>query len=403
MHRIAYLFPLVTAVALLLLFRNYDQWWAYLLMVALSDLLLWLIIRRASRKREYLSGYAVNIQHHEAWTERVVIQEAYTDGNGKTRHRTVIRYHYHPDIWFMKLNTGVEVHVSESVYDRYRMIWGTERTEIYPYHPNCVGGGGGQLYEWNGVYADAGTSTYNGLYVNYVINSNSIFNTGEVTKEEINEFGLIDYPDIDDTETDVVLCSDNISKRLQISEDIQREYQLFNAFSGENKQIHAFVLVFDAAGGITTALKQQAYWKGGNKNEFVVCLGVDVEENSVRWCKAFSWCDIPRLESATESYFIEHKELDLLSYASWLTQNVSLWKRKEFKDFKYLGISLSPWRKVLVYFIALLLSAAMVVIACDIAITNRDEDISGIRDCSGYGYELLDKYFGDNSSDTEYY
>ena len=76
MHRIAYLFPLVTAVALLLLFRNYDQWWAYLLMVALSDLLLWLIIRRASRKREYLSGYAVNIQHHEAWTERVVIQEA---------------------------------------------------------------------------------------------------------------------------------------------------------------------------------------------------------------------------------------------------------------------------------------------------------------------------------------
>ena len=143
-------------------------------MVALSDLLLWLIIRRASRKREYLSGYAVNIQHHEAWTERVVIQEAYTDGNGKTRHRTVIRYHYHPDIWFMKLNTGVEVHVSESVYDRYRMIWGTERTEIYPYHPNCVGGGGGQLYEWNGVYADAGTSTYNGLYVNYVINSNSM-------------------------------------------------------------------------------------------------------------------------------------------------------------------------------------------------------------------------------------
>lgn len=406
MHRIAYLFPLLTIGALVVLFHNYDLWWMYLIMVLVSEPILWLIMRRVSRTKEYLSGYALNVQHHEPWVEKVVRTETYTDNRGNTRTRTVVDYHHHPDVWVMPLNTGAGTYISPDVYNHYRTKWGTTEHWINPPHHNCVSGGGGQLYEWNGVYEDAATHTYKGLYVNYVVNSNSIFRKEKLRKDDIENYGLIDYPKIERLylEQEVVLRSPKLPEWVQFSPKSQRAFQLINAFAGNKHQIHIFVLVFDAAQGIATALKQQAYWKGGNKNEFVVCLGVDfsqidpqkkASENPqpvVKWCKAFSWCDAPRLESATVSYFIENKELHLLAFAEWLRGHIGLWKRKEFKDFKYLGVRLSAGRKAIVATVTILFCIIITVITCAVAINNRRYDYNNSDNYSGLGYELLDAY-----------
>lgn len=406
MYKIAYLFPLLTVGALVVLFRNYDWWWMYFIMVVVSELILWLIIRRASRTKEYLSGYALNVQHHEPWVERVVRTESYTDSRGNTRTRTVVDYRHHPDVWVMPLNTGVGTYISPDVYNLYRTKWGTPEQWINPPHINCVSGGGGQLYEWNGVYEDAATHTYKGLYINYVVNSNSIFRKEDLEKEDVENYGLIDYPEFESRylEQDVVLRSPILPEWVQFPSEAQRAFQLINAFAGHKHQIHIFILMFDAAQGIASALKQQAYWKGGNKNEFVVCLGVDfsnidpqksVSENTplmVKWCKAFSWCDAPKLESATESYFIENKELHLLAFAEWLRGHIGLWKRKEFKDFEYLGVRLSAGRKAIVAFVTILFCIVIIVITCTIAIDIRKHDYNKIGDYSGLGYELLDSY-----------
>ena len=406
MHRLAYIFPLLTIGALVLLFRNYDLWWIYLIMAVVGELFLWLIMRRASRTQEYLSGYALNVQHHEPWVERVERTETYTDSRGNTRTRRVVYYRHHPDVWVMPLNTGNSTYISSAVYNHYRALWRTPEHWINPPHFNCVSGGGGQLYEWNGVYEDMATHTYKGLYINYVANSNSIFRKERVTRNDIEEYGLIDYPKIERSylEQDVILCSPKLPERVQFAPKTQRAFQLINAFAGHKHQIHIFVLVFDAVQGIITALKQQAYWKGGNKNEFVVCLGVDFgqidpqkesDENTrptVKWCKAFSWCDIPRLESATESYFLENKELHLHAYAEWLRGHLDLWKRKEFKDFKYLGVRLSAGRKAIVAVVTILFCIAIIVIACAIALEHRNYGYGNSEYYSTPGYELLDKY-----------
>ena len=411
MHRIAYLFPLLTIGLLVILFRNYDQWWMYLIMAVVSELVLWLIMRRVSRTKEYLSGYALNVQHHEPWVERVERLETYTDRRGNTRTRRVVDYRRHPDVWVMPLNTGIGTYISPEVYNHYRAKWRTPEHWINPPHYNCVSGGGGQLYEWNGVYEDAATHTYKGLYVNYIANSNSIFRKERLIKEDIKRYGLIDYPKIEKQylEQEVVLRSPKLPEWVQFSPKSQRAFQLINAFAGNKHQIHIFVLVFDAAQGITTAFKQQAYWKGGNKNEFVVCLGVDfsqidpqksVSENphpTIKWCKAFSWCDVPQLESATESYFIENKELNLLAYAKWLREHIGLWKRKEFKDFQYLGVRLSSGRKAIVAAVTTLFCAVIIVITCVVAVDNRRYNYGNKRDCSGYGYVLLDTYYFPNT------
>lgn len=419
MRRIVYIFPPLVTGAMVLLFANYDYWWAYLLMVALSELILWAIIRRGSYTREYLSGYALNVQHHEPWVERVERIETYTDSKGNVHQRRVVDYVHHPDRWLMPLNTGRYVDVHPDVYNEFRLLWATPEVLINPPHINCVGGGGGQLYEWNNNYSDAATHTYTGHYINYLANSRSIFRKEKVSPQDAETYGLIDYPKYSSRhlEHPVVLGSLKLPEWVEIAPEVQREFCLINAFAGHDREIHIFILLFDAAQGIATALKQQAYWNGGNKNEFVVCLGVDFAGckpsdvptdtptdtptdspsgvnvcATVKWSKAFSWCDAPRLEAATESYFIAHKELDLRGYAEWLRNNLELWKRKEFSDFKYLGVNLSPRRKVALAVMTVILCVAIVVISCAVALDVRKRDRYHYGDYSGYGYELLDNY-----------
>ncbi len=382
----------------------------YLAMVVVSELLLWLTIHRASRTKEYLSAYAINVQHHEAWVERVERRETYTDSQGNTRTRTVVEFHRHPDIWLLECNCGFPTNITRDVYNSCRLQWGTPEQWINPPHINCVSGGGGQLYQWNGVYEDAVTRTFKGLYINYVANSNSIFHRGNVSKSEAEKLGLVDYPSFKMRylETDVILCSPKLEDRMQVAPNSQRAFQLINAFEGETRQIHVFILMFDAAQqGVATALKQQAYWNGGNKNEFVVCIGVEPRQSAsegtventpatVKWCKAFSWCDLPNLESATESWFIANPGLDFQAYAQWLRSNVGLWKRKEFSDFKYLGVTLSPKREALVAIVSLILCAVMTCIAFSVAIDERRNSFDASQRFDTYGYQLIDRYILNN-------
>lgn len=405
MHRVAYIFPLIAANILLVLFRNYDQWWIYLIMVVVTEFFLWLIMRRVSRTKEYLSGYARHMEHHEPWVERVERVESYTDSRGNTRTRVVVDYVHHPDLWLMVLNTGRVVVIHHNVYYHYCSLWKTPEQWINPPHPNCVSGGGGQRHNWDGLYQNAATCTYQGLYINYVNNSNSIFRKDYVSRREARDLGLIKYPKYDRgyIEQDVVLCSPRLPLWIRHSESPQRAFQLINAIYGAQYQIHIFVLLFDASQGVGVALKQQSYWKGGNKNEFVVCLGVDYgdipqsmlhdRKATVKWCKAFSWCDAPTLESATESWFIANSELRLDSYAAWLRDHMGLWKRKEFSDFKYLGVTLSSGRQAVVAVVTTLFCLTMIVITCAVADANRRQDYyQDNRDYTGYGYTLLDKY-----------
>ena len=361
MHRLVHIAPIATCAILLVYFEDYGQWWAYAIMAAVNCLLLWLAMLRGTRSKEYLSGYALKVAHHEPWVECVTYPETYTDSKGNTHTRTRVTYVNHPDIWFIVTNTGKNPSITQSTYDFFRSLWETPVRHINPFHANCVSGGGGQEYDWDGIYENAATHTYKGLYINYIKHSNSIFNERKPSKEEIEEYGLVEYPDFSSRllETETVLVSPLL--KTESTDSMNKPIWLFNAFHGQSKQIHVFVILFDAAKGVETALKQQALWRGGNKNEFTVCLGIE-NGKVVRWCKAFSWCDTPSLETATHSWFIENPELDLQAYSEWLRQNVSLWKRKEFKDFAYLGKALSPTAKWLVALLTIFLCVASILI-----------------------------------------
>ncbi len=353
MYIFAFALPLVAFAAAMFCGVDTGQWWAYLLVAVVADLLLGAVFYFTTSAKEYLSGYVTTVIHHFAWVERVVRRESKTDANGKTQFFDVEKYVNHPDEYFWELNTGRRTAISSWWFYQMCNQWGTGTEGIRVSHRNCVEGGDGEVSYWDGNECNTQTVTYTHRYYNPVKSSNSVFRGRRVSRAEAASLGLIKYPSISGWDQPVLL----VSKGLEYEGDldgINAELQRLNAFCGSAKQIHVFVLLFPAAAGVGIALKQRDYWKGCNKNEFVVCLGMN--GNRVEWCHTLNWMDEPVLDVEVKDYFLHHENSRLEEFVRWLRRHLDLWKRKEFKDFKYLGWKMSQFGSVLFWAAALLLS-----------------------------------------------
>lgn len=359
MHKPAYLLPIVAILTCYLINGNAEYWWLYPTLAIVCEVLLYVALHHVSKVREYLSGYVVAVEHHFPWTEMRTYTVTVTR-NGKPHTEVRHQFIRHPDEWYNVLNTGRYMNAGYQEYQTAIARWGTAPFHIDPPHVSCVSGGGGERCNWNGVEDDTVTVTYTGRYNNYILNSNSIFRQTTISDKTAEQLGLIRYPSISHDEQEVICVSSHLKEYITIDCTTQNRFQRINAFCGVEHQIHVFVLLFDASQGVGIADKQRAYWNGGNKNEFTVCLGID--GNTVAWCNPFCWMDAPTLDVAVQQYFIDHPELDLDAFAEWLRPSLSLWKRKEFSDFKYLGIHLSKKQTIGFYSIAAALSALSVVI-----------------------------------------
>ena len=350
MHWLAYLIPLL----LLGGFYVYEparllcmDWTELLIVVGLAEALVGTVhalVRYLGKDIEFLSGYVVTAKHYNAWTERVVYYVTVSDGKGKTRQEQRVRYVHHPDSWSWELNTGHTSSISEYMFLNLVSRWGGQTYYFPTYHPNCVAGGGGDAVNWDKLTEHVETETYEQRYTNPLDHSNSIFRYEEISPEQAREKGLYDYPAIQNMKQEPI-------QGLGIATLAdQRAFQLLNAMNGKAHQVHFFVLLFDAAKGLTIAEEQRAYWHGGNKNEFTICLGIEKKEetgeNILKWCNAFSWMDEPVLELAIESWArdCQDKPLDLQAFCQWLQEHLDLWKRKEWKDFAYLSNPMRPWQ-----------------------------------------------------------
>ena len=75
-----------------------ELWFAFLAALTVCEVLIYMALRRAHRVVEYLSGYAIEVEHHEAWTEKVVTYVSYRDSSGNMQTRRQVSYVYHPDV-----------------------------------------------------------------------------------------------------------------------------------------------------------------------------------------------------------------------------------------------------------------------------------------------------------------
>jgi len=88
--------------------------------------------------------------------------------------------------------------------------------------------------------------------------------------------------------------------------------------------------------------EQQSYWLGGNKNEMILCFGVDSVSKKLQWTDAFSWSDKPSFEVNFRSFYTSKDRVNLYELSDWAQNAIpQYWKRKEFKDFDYIEINLT--------------------------------------------------------------
>ena len=372
-----YILPLLSCIVLFMITGSYYEWHVYALVVvgsmAFTGLIHWLMYRHRTRSKEYLGSFIYSIRHDDAWTERQEYTERVSDGKGGYKEVRRVRYIYHPEEYQYYTSIGSSYSFNRRDYDNIRNLWGTSC-----HHGQITGSHirGGvrhyQTYEYDDLLSELPTSdpfedrrvyrtmipiTEEHSYVNKIKNSNSIFRFEDVSREKVAELGLWDYPDDYGYDMSPILG-------LDVDDATDEQFRLFNAYYGAMHEIRLFFIFFDSSRqGIEVAEKQRSYWKGGNKNEFVVCLGIS--NGIVEWCHAFSWMDEPVLSVKIEDYFRTNPTLDLMALHRWMREHLDEWKRKEFSDFKYIRVGLNTLQYWLLFALTVAANATAVYLLAD--------------------------------------
>ena len=341
MEILIFLIPIITVIILGTKFRKNTALWEYVVVLVPSILLFfglkYSFVYISSLDKEYLSDLVSKITYYEDWDETVMVTHTRTVscGKGKTRTETYVvpERRYHPKRYVYETVTGETNDVSE---DEYKLIcYKLNMPAVFKDMHRSYRSKDGDAYvtSWNRTRENSYPVTWTHLYQNKVkASSYSIFKYGNMSEEEIKENKLFDYPEIKNNDQNPILGFNATDTDIDA-------VRYLNGYRGPKNQIHVFILCFNNP-SLEVAEMQKAYWQGGNKNEFVVCLGV--KNNTVIWCNPFSWSDEPMLEVKTRDYFIKHPDINFKDYAEWLdTQIDKNWHRKEFNDFNYLSIELS--------------------------------------------------------------
>lgn len=352
----AYIVPVIACLVMYFALGHSSDWRVYAWIFGLGELTVGLLhrffYRRFVSAKEYLGALVSSAHYEEPWVELVRRTETRTDRNGRTYTRTYVVEVPHPPKYYFYTTLGKMVPSDCRFFCYVRDLWRTkERNDVwYGLHIK-----GRARYGWHYNFSDLSPEEQSDLtrwipyteshsYKNKIRRSNSIFKYEHISHAKAAEEGLIAYPPIINHDAPCILSND-----FDVSASADDWFRKFNGGLAPDVQMRLYILLFDRDRGISISERQRAYWQGGNKNEMVICIGTD-RDDSIGWARCFSWADHPQLEVETARWLMNQEKLDWGALFHYLSDNLKKWKRKEFKDFDYISVSLP-----LKYFIGILL------------------------------------------------
>ncbi len=347
----AYLLPLAALLVLYFEFGLQDPWWLYVIVGVVGEvaavLCHTLFLRANMRFYEFLGARVDTVQYEAEWTEVRHETRTYRDRNGRSQTRTVTRYIHHPERYTIVTDTMHTIVTTRAYFQYIGMRWGIRPVPDKWFSTRIRGN---WRYGSHYSFADLPDEhqadwrywvpvTIPSPYKNRIraAGSNSVFRFHAPDAETARAYGLADYPTLCMHDAPAVLSAD-----LAVSEKGDALMRAFNGRYGAERQMRLYVILFDVRKHrIDAAEMQRAYWQGGHKNEFVVCIGLDPDSNRVDWARAFSWADDQTCEVELATWLTEQEPLDWQEFYDYLVENTARWKRKEFSDFDYIRVSLS--------------------------------------------------------------
>jgi hypothetical protein len=346
---IAIFIPIVVAIILLFFFRKNTTFWEIGLLIAPSALLIllmnFIMVSSNESDTEYRGSYVTKVIYYQAWDERVHCRHSYdchcsTDKNGHRSCSTCYEHAYdvdfHPECWSKVTNTGAEYGISKQHFLELQKQFATQPYFVDMHRDYHSIDGDAYYTDWNKKPETSDIVTTEHSYKNKVMASHSIFKFDVIDEKTKKIWGLYDYPKLSGLYQSMVLGHG-------VNYATDKKLQYLNGYYGVNKQFRMYILFFKDQ-SIEAAFKQRSYWEGGNKNEFVVCIGTNAL-GQYKWNKCFSWMDKPDLEVRVQDWLNDEKNnhnLDLNKFADWMPKQIEQhWQRKRFRDFEYLNVEIS--------------------------------------------------------------
>lgn len=353
-------------------------WWEILIQLAIPIAVIaltkYLVEIDQTTDTEYWGGWGVRAEYYEKWDEEVSCQHPIyvtsTDSDGNTTSTYVGDAHSydvdnHPPYWEIDDSNGQSIRITQALFTSLTKRWGNNkevdlRRDYHSYD------GDKWVTTWDLKKETLEPCTTVHSYENRVAVSDSIFNFREI--ENPQETGVYEYPSVNRHHQKTVLGSAGSATMAG-----EREVAYWNSTLGRKNQVRLFVLIYKDQ-PLEVAMDQEAYWKGGNKNELVSCVGVDKDYN-VQWSYVFSWSKSETLKVEARDFLAEQKTLDIAAYAAWLGPQIEKrWERLPFEQFNYLTVSPSWWAIIIAWIVQIIVSVLLALWA-----VKNQYDFGGIR------------------------
>lgn len=360
---LAIIVPVLFALIALFFFKKQIAFWEPFIPVVVTIVLIVLFryigVESLTKDKEYWGNYVTEIRYYEDWNEWITQTctrsvPCGTDSKGNTQYCTET-YDcsyclYHPEYWTMILNDGNEDEITQKYYKELKTKFNS---------PSIFHNMNRDYYTDDGdMFSSAYPNTYETFefvasdhtYENKVQASTSIFNYPEVTEKDIQDFKLYEYPKIKNNKLPAIL----VPEKFKVTGAEQKKFDFINGKLGMDKKIRVWVCLFynesDKAG-----FMQEAYWKRGNKNEFVICVGIDKDKN-INWVHVFGWNKEKLIDVETRDFIYAQKKLDLEKLGDWLYSEINQkWVKISFKEFDYLSVEPPFWAILVTWILSIIL------------------------------------------------
>lgn len=291
---------------------------------------------------EYWTAPIAGATYNKAWTERKPCHHYKKTKHGRQKKHAFDKVK-HKSSCYAEDTTGQKIKIPQWHFDELCRAFGNRNKLPLPARVMENVTWVSETTKWDGHDSDLVAATTTHRYVNRIPASKSEYTYHE---GDIAEWRLYDYPEIkNDYEAPALLGFDD--------PEAARRLDVLNAKHGPTNQVRVMILVF-VDKPREAGLAQEARWQGGNKNEFVICIGLDYK-NAVQWSHVFSWTDSEDLKIEARNKVAEQKDrrLNLSPILDWLEGNIGRFKRKSFSDFDYLNVTPPLWYVLLAHIVVL--------------------------------------------------
>lgn len=368
--------PLIGVLIAAKFYNQYFVWWEYftgiITSIIVTSIFLFIIVYNLESDTEYhgsVINYAQYTEYYETYVHKTCSRSyacgTYTTGSGshRTTHTRYCTEYYdcsycddHPSHWEIVDNLGKTYSITEKYYNYLKTLWANEHfVDLHRdinYHGSCGKDGNKYVTNWDRNIYNSISVTNSYSYTNPTINANSTFKYKDWEPKEIKEKGLYDYPEINNLKQNNILG-------YPITDSVSKLFSYLNGYFGSIYQGRYYLLFYENKSQ-DIALSQESYWKNGNQNEIIICIGH--KKNKLLWVKVFGWNN-QYLKIKLREDIMMLDSINMTNIYNICLLNIKHYKVNNLqKEFEFLKPELPGWSFVTIYSLNILITILSLIL-----------------------------------------